>query len=105
MNDQCLSRIYYDPKHPAGFSNAQKLWLATAKKISKKEITEWLMKQECYTRHKPRRKKFPRKSYNIDNIDDIWEIDLIVFENALLKSNNDDICYILGNSMHFSKSF
>lgn len=96
MNDHDLARIYYDPKHPAGFSNVNKLWLASKKKIPRKEIQEWLMKQECYTRHKSRRKSFPRRSYIIDNLDDLWEADLIVFENGNLKKANDNICYILG---------
>lgn len=95
MNEH-LSKIYYDPKHPASFSNVQKLWLACDKLYSQSLIKNWLMQQECYTRHKPRLKKFPRKSYIVDNIDDLWEIDLMVFENQQLKRNNSGICYILG---------
>jgi len=31
-----LSQIYYTPSHPAAFSSLNKLWIATGKKISKK---------------------------------------------------------------------
>lgn len=94
--DQLLTKIYYNPNHPAGFSNSKKLWLACKKKIPKTDIDTWLMKQECYTIHKERRKRFPRKSYIVDNIDDLWEMDLMVLENNLLKRENDGVCYILG---------
>lgn len=94
--DQQLTKIYYNPNHPASFSNSKKLGLACKKKIRKKDIDTWLAKQECYTIHKQRRKKFPRKNYVIDNIDDLWEMDLMVFENDLLKSANGGVCYILG---------
>lgn len=95
--DRRLSRIYYDPKHTAGFSNAHKLWLACDKNVSKSVIKNWLMKQECYTRHKPRCKKYPQKSYIVNNIDDLWEVDLMVFENKILKRKNNGFCYVLGN--------
>lgn len=101
--DQDLTKIYYNPNHPAGFSNLDKLWLASKKKIRKDEIDTWLKKQECYTIHKQRRKKFPRKSYTVDNIDDLWEIDLMVFENKVLKDANDGCCYVLGKILILKK--
>lgn len=97
--DELLTKIYYNPNHRAGFSTLQRLVDACKKKrlkISKEAIEEWLMKQDCYTRHRPRRKIFPRKSYMVDNIDDLWEIDLMVFENEVLKNANDGVCYVLG---------
>lgn len=102
-SDQSLTKIYYNPNHPCSFSNSKKLWLACKKKIRKADINTWLKKQECYTIHKQRRKKFPRQSYIVDNIDDLWEIDLMVFENNALKNANDGVCYILGKSNSFSK--
>lgn len=94
--DERLSKIYYNPKHPASFSSVQKLWLACKKKIKQKVIKDWLTEQECYTRHKQRRITFPRKKYVVSNIDDLWEIDLMVFENEILKRENDGVCYVLG---------
>lgn len=102
--DEILTKIYYNPNHRASFSNLRRLLEACKKKklkISKKSIEQWLMQQDCYTRHRPRRKIFPRKSYLVDNIDDLWEIDLMVFENQLLKNANDGVCYILGMKKKF----
>lgn len=89
-----LSKIYYDPKHPAGFSNVNKLWLATGKEIPRKTITEWLIGQETYTRHKPRRLHFQRNSYLLTNLDDLWEADLIIMPEDYC-DHNDGVKYVL----------
>lgn len=89
-----LSAIYYDPKHPAGFSNLNKLWLATKKTIPKKTITNWLISQDTYTRHKPIRLHFPRNRYVVTNVDDLWEADLIVMPDRYAE-HNDGIKYVL----------
>lgn len=90
-----LSKIYYDPKHPASFSNVTKLWLATGKKIPKKTITNWLMSQTTYTRHKPKRIHFRRDHYVLNNIDQLWQTDLIVLPEHFTE-HNDGVKYILG---------
>lgn len=89
-----LSRIYYDPKHQAGFSNANKLWIATGKKIPKKAIIEWLIGQDTYTRHKPRRLRFRRNCYMLTNIDETWESDLIILPDEY-STHNDGVKYVL----------
>lgn len=90
-----LSKIYYTPDHPASFSNVNKLWLATGKKIPKKTITEWLIAQDTYTRHKPRRTHFRRNCYILNNIDQLWESDLIIMPPDYAE-HNDGVKYILG---------
>lgn len=40
--DQQLTKIYYNPNHPASFSNSKKLGLACKKKIRKKTLTHGL---------------------------------------------------------------
>lgn len=89
-----LAAIYYDPKHPAGFSNVRKLWLATQKTIPKKTITEWIIGQDTYTRHKPRRLHFSRNCYVVTNLDDLWETDLIIMPDGYA-AYNDGVKYIL----------
>ena len=54
---------------------------------------EWLEEQDAYNLHRQVRKKFPRRTYDIKNIDDLWEIDLIDFRS--LASYNDGYKYIL----------
>lgn len=97
-----LSKIYYDPKHPASFSNVDKLWLATNKKISKKKIKEWLSGQETYTRHKPIRRKFRRSCYFLENLDSFWETDLLIMPNDYAE-HNDGVKYVLVVIDCFSK--
>lgn len=95
-DNQCLSKIYYDPAHPAGFGSVKKIYDAVKKKISKKTISNWLLYQETYTRFKPKYKNFRRNHYLVDNIDDVWESDLIVLNDDVMKNANDGYAYILG---------
>jgi hypothetical protein len=67
-----LGTIYYDPKHPAGFSSVAKL--AQSIKTNKKRLQEWLSGEDTYTLHKPVRKRFPRYPVAVTNIDDVWEV-------------------------------
>lgn len=97
-----ISDIYYTPSHPASFSNVRKLWLATDKKISKKLITEWLMTQDTYTLHKPRRLRFRRNCYKLNNIAELWEIDLAQFSDDYA-SHNEGVKYLLVVIDCFSK--
>lgn len=97
-----LSKIYYDTSHPASFSNVNKLWLATHKNIPKRVITEWLMAQDTYTRHRPKRENFRRNCYIVNNIDQLWEADLIVFP-ADFAQHNDGVKYILGTTYILQK--
>jgi hypothetical protein len=69
-----LSKVYYDPKHAAGFVSVAKL--VKASKNKKRYVEVWLSSQDTYTLHKPARKRFPRKQYTVTNMDDVREIDL-----------------------------
>lgn len=91
-----LHNIYYDPVLPAGFRTVEKIYNTLKHKISKKKISDWLLAQETYTRHKPRYIHFKRQHYLIDNIDDLWESDLIVLNDELMRQNNENYAYIVG---------
>jgi len=86
-----LGKIYYDPKHTAGFSSEAKL--VTAAKSNKRNVEEWLSGQDTYTLHKPVRKIFPRNPYTVTNIDDVWENDLA--DLRFLSRYNDKYKYLL----------
>jgi len=86
-----LGKIYYDPKHAAGFSSAAKL--VRAAKSNKRNVEKWLSGQDTYTLHKPVRKRFPRNLYIVTNIDDVWEIDLE--DLGPLSRYNDKYKYLL----------
>lgn len=94
MTDQ-LEKLYYDPSHYAGYSATENLARAAAaeSKIGRDRVVDWLRTQDAYTLHRPVRRKFPRLHYNVTNIDDVWEADLIELRN--LKSYNDGYSYLL----------
>ncbi|KAG8238789.1 hypothetical protein J437_LFUL018586 [Ladona fulva] len=55
------------------------------------KVTEWVEGLDAYTLHKPVRRKFARNRYQITNIDDLWQCDLIDMRNledqVLLKTD------------------
>jgi Integrase core domain/Chromo (CHRromatin Organisation MOdifier) domain len=96
-----LSEIYYNPENPAAFSTLEILHKAVNGSISKKQIREWLQNQNTYTLHRPKRKRFQRNFYDLDNIGDLWQTDLICWES--LAKYNDGFKYILVIIDCFSK--
>lgn len=88
-----LEKLYYDPSHYAGYSATVNLSRAAKPNFSRNEVVDWLKSQDAYTLHRPVRRKFPRLHYNVTNIDDLWEADLIDLRN--LKSYNDGYSYLL----------
>lgn len=107
-NNQNLSSIfsnaYYNPLSPAAFSSCERLFAHLKKAgvcLSRKEVSKWLRSQPTYTLHKNRRIKFKRSHYNITNIDDLWEMDLIDMQKY--SRNNKGNKYILAVIDCFSK--
>lgn len=99
--NKILTSIYYNPKHHASFSNVERLRLATKNKFSKKTISAWLEKQNTYTLHKPKRNRFKRNEYDVNNIGDLWQADLIDLQN--ISKYNNGYKYILVVIDVFSK--
>ena len=74
---EALEKIYRDPRHPAGYSNPTVLFhYARDNGITKKEVEEFLQKEESYTLHRQSRKHFKRNRIQVGDIDEQWEIDL-----------------------------
>lgn len=88
-----LEKLYYVPSHYAGYSATENLSRAAKPNFTRNDVVEWLKSQDAYTLHRPVRRKFPRLHYNVSNIDDLWEADLIDIRN--LKSYNDGYSYLL----------
>lgn len=79
--DSVLFQVYYDHTSPGAFSSAERLYQFVKKNydidVTRKKVVEWLRKQRTFTIHRSRRIRFKRNHYNISNIDDLWEMDLI----------------------------
>jgi len=57
------------------------------------QIKAWLETQDAYTFHRPLRKRFPRNPYTFNNIDDVWEMDIL--DVTSLKKYNNNYRYLL----------
>jgi hypothetical protein len=77
---------YSEPAAPSAFCSLPKLREAVRHATSKQtktkrktsgQINAWLETQHAYTRHRPVRKRFPRNPYTVNNIDDVWETDIL----------------------------
>ena len=103
--DDYLSSVYYDPKRPGGFGGAERLYKDVKKEgkfaISRKEIKEWLMKQDTYTLHKPMRRHFKRNRVIVGGIDQQWQMDLADMQS--MQTFNDGYRYLLVCIDVFSK--
>lgn len=96
--NKVLESVYYDPKHPASYTGARNLikFVKNKKltnKISKDSVLQWLDSSDTYTLHKPTRKNFARRMYNVSGIDDVWEADLI--DVRALSTYNNRNSYLL----------
>ena len=89
--EETLSNIYYNPKHPAGFSSVEKLVKASG--YSKKKVETWLKKQPTYTLHRMAKKKYPTRKYTVHDIDEQWQADLA--DVALISEQNRGYHFIL----------
>jgi transposase InsO family protein len=110
-----LRRLYSDPAEPSAFSSQHKLQDAFRHVASKQIKTEkprqqrktpsqikaWLEIQDSYTMHRPVPKRFPRNPYTVNNINDVWEIDLL--DLSSVKKYNDRHRYLMQVIDVFSK--
>jgi len=65
------------------------------------QIKAWLETQDAYTLHRPLRKRFPRNPYTVNNINDVWEMDIL--DLTSLKKYNNNYRYLLQVIDVFSK--
>ena len=72
--EKLLEKLYYDVRHPAGYSNATVLKRHT--NIDLKSINEWLEAQRPYTLHRKVKKHFQKNRIYVTGIDSQWEVDL-----------------------------
>ena len=95
-HDNYLKDIYYNPKHRAAFTSFNKLWRYIklhGKEITKKEVEDWLRKQDVYTTHFKTTYKFPTRRVITHGINDMWDVDLMDMSN--LSKENDGVKFIL----------
>ena len=103
--DEYLSNVYYDPKRPGSFGVAESLYRDVKDegkfKLSRRQISNWLMKQDTYTLHAPARRHFKRNRVIVGGIDKEWQLDLADVQS--LMQYNDGYRYLLVCIDVFSK--
>ena len=103
--DKYLSSVYYDPKRSGGFVGVNRLYDDVRKegkfKISRKQIQQWLFKEDAYTLHKPIRRNFRRNRVIVGGIDQQWQLDLADVQS--MQKFNDGYRYLLVCIDVFSK--
>ena len=91
-----LTKVYYDPSHPAGFGTATKLFntaVQAGKEYSKESIRNWLLEQDTFTLFRPQRKRFPRRKTISYGLFDVHQADLA--DMTRYASANDGIMFLL----------
>ena len=93
-------RLYYTPSLPSAFGSFAKLRSAVPSP-SRQSVYDWLLQQDAFTKHRPLRRHFPRNPYNVTNMMDVWECDLMDMRS--LSKYNDRYKYLLSVIDVFSK--
>ena len=89
-------------KNSSAYAGSQVFVGETRKKeIPRKETLAWLQDQDAYNLHRRMRKNFQRRTYNVSNINDLWEIDLMDLKS--LKRDNNNFTFVLVVIDAFSK--
>lgn len=98
-----IQKVYYDKSDSNVYGSIAKIHAALKnKKVSHSKIKKWLKSQDVYTLHYPiRKKKFHRNHYIVQDIDQLWEIDLC--DMKMYKKFNDNYTFLLSVIDVFSK--
>ncbi|XP_065223788.1 uncharacterized protein LOC135847968 [Planococcus citri] len=96
-----LEKLYYNITDPVAFAGAQPLIKRAKHEVQPIDIKNWLQSQDTYTLYKPARQNFKRNQYIVNNINDIWQADLVDLQS--LSKHNDGMKYLLTVIDIFSK--
>ena len=76
--DEYLSSVYFNPKRPGGFGGIQRLFQDVKDEgkfvLNRKQIHDWLIKQDAYTLHKHVQQNSKRNRVLVDGIDEQWHL-------------------------------
>ena len=102
--EETLERLYYDPKSPAAYGGAERLWAAArraAPGAKKDDVYRWLAAQDAYTLHKPTKQKFTRRRTVVAAPNHQLQADLM--DTRSRSRNNDGVNYLLTAVDAFSR--
>ena len=94
-----MERLYFNPAKASSYSSVDSFYEEILKegeyKPTKSFVRRWLQKYDAYTLHRPLKRTFKRNRVVVNNIDHLWEADLIVFDKSRYKGVNGDYGFIL----------
>ena len=91
-----MTKRYYNPRQPGSFGG-----LPIAERYLKENVTDFLIRQDTYTLHRPIRHRFRRRQIFSKRIHDLWQADLVDMKSLVL--HNDGVRYLLTCIDTFSK--
>ena len=95
--EKVLNKIYYNLQDAGSFSGVDALLRAAKekglKKITRKQVQNWLKKQEVYSLHQPARRHFPRNRVIVGGKDAQFQADLV--DLSSLSKFNDGYTFLL----------
>ena len=96
-SEQLLNEIYYNVNHPAGFSNASRLYYAVkGKGIKFQVVREFLSRQRSHQLTRPNRYNYKRRSTVSRGLDHFWQADLVeLAHDAYSRRINKGVNYLL----------
>ena len=86
-------RHFTSVRDPASFSSASKLRKHYFKETALRHVEDALQSVDAYTKHKPYKRRFPRRKTQTWGIDKQWQLDLV--EMLSLKKYNKGYSYIM----------
>jgi len=90
--EKLLEKLYYNINQGGSLGSVDALYHAAKKqnkKVTKRQVREWLKTQRVYSLHRPARKQFRRNRVIVGSMDAVWELDLIDVQ-SLKKYNNNN---------------
>eukprot|EP00795_Rhopilema_esculentum_P004827 gene4827-21151_t len=99
-----IQALYSNPAIPGSFGRLDRAYREFKKlipKLTRKDVQEWNKTSLTYSLHRPSMRKFKRERIMTNNIDYLWECDLV--DMAHLKKENDNTTFLLTCIDTFSK--
>ena len=92
-----LHHMYFDPRHPASFKGANKLYHAVKEdgqyRLPLSKIHTWVQNQGSFSLHKPICREFKRLRVIVGGLHDQYDADLADMQK--LKEKNDGVIFLL----------
>ena len=101
MDIPLIMEAYFNVRSPGSYGGVQALYRLMKGKKTRKQVVDWLVKQDAYTRHRPIRRRFPRRKVFARDNDYLWQADLV--DMTHFADHNDGYRYILTVIDVFSK--